>query len=54
MAKSNHKLIARWNEATHEIRARMIEKLYDAMARGDTRATMRLGLIAVVSSPHLR
>ena len=54
MAKSNQKLIARWKEATSEVRARMVERLYDAMARGDTRATMRLGLIAVVSSPHLR
>lgn len=54
MAKSNQKLIARWKEATSEVRARMIDRLYDAMTRGDTRATMRLGLIAVVSSPHLR
>lgn len=54
MAKLNQKLIARWKEASSEVRSRMIEKLYDGMMRGDTRATMRLGIIAVVSSPHLR
>lgn len=54
MAKLNQKLIARWNEASSEVRARMVERLYDAMTRGDTRAIMRLGIIAIVASPHLR
>lgn len=48
------KLSQRWIESRSQERTRMVEALVRQSERGDERARMRLSVIAIISSPHLR